>query len=337
MTTRTREIHLAQRPIGIPTADTFAFVERVLPEPGTDEVLVRNLALSIDPYMRPRMDDEPSYVPPYEVGEALQGGAVGEVVASAAPSIPVGTVVLHMAGWREHALVAAAHVKPVPPSPFPLSYRLGLLGMPGFTAYTGLLHVAKVNPGDVVFVSGAAGAVGGLVGQFARLSGAGAVIGSAGSDDKAGYVREVLGFDACVNYRRDEPLLAQLEQACPGGIDVYFDNVGGQHLSAALELMRTHGRIALCGTISSYNDSHRQLIPGNMFKAVAKRLTMTGFITRDLEHLRPEFESTVGAWLASGALHYRESRSHGLDGMPAAFIGMLQGANTGKAIVMLSE
>lgn len=337
MAIQTREIHLAKRPTGVPTIENFAFVERTLPEPAEGEVLVRNLVLSIDPYMRPRMDDVPSYVAPYEVGKALLGGAVGAVMASATASIPVGTIVTHMAGWREHAVLPADQVSPVPVGTLPISYRLGILGMPGFTAYIGLLHVAKVNPGDVVFVSGAAGAVGGLVGQFARLAGAGAVVGSVGSEDKAAYVQDVLGFDGCINYRRSEPLLAQLEQACPDGIDVYFDNVGGEHLSAALEVMRDHGRIALCGAISSYNDRDRHMMPGNMFTAVAKCLTITGFLSRGHEDLRTEFESTVGDWLASGAIHYRESTSDGLDGMPEAFIGMLGGANTGKAIVKLSD
>lgn len=336
MAIQTREIHLAKRPTGVPTLENFAFVERTLPEPADGEVLVRNMALSIDPYMRPRMDDVPSYVAPYEVGQALLGGAVGEVIASAAASIPVGTIVTHMAGWREHAVLPVAQVSPVPTGEFPISYRLGILGMPGFTAYVGLLHVARVNPGDVVFVSGAAGAVGGLVGQFARLAGAGAVIGSVGSRDKVAYVQDVLGFDGCINYRNGEPVLAQLNQACPDGIDVYFDNVGGEHLAASLEAMRDHGRIALCGAISSYNDHGRHMMPGNMFTAVAKCLTITGFLSRDHESLRTEFESRTVEWLAAGAIHYRESTSEGLDGMPAAFIGMLGGANTGKAIVNLA-
>jgi NADPH-dependent curcumin reductase CurA len=335
MTTPTREIHLARRPTGPPDAETFAFVDRLLPAPADGQVVVRNLALSIDPYMRPRMNDEPSYVKPYEVGKALLGGAVGEVIASANSSIPRGTKVLHSSGWREHALLSGDQVKVIADGPFPLSYHLGVLGMPGFTAYLGLMHIAEFRPGDIVFVSAAGGAVGGLVGQFARLSDAGKVIGSAGSEEKAAYVLKDLGFHAAINYRSEEPLLTQLRRASPEGVDVYFDNVGGEHLSATLEVMRDHGRIALCGTISSYNGSSGTTVPGNMFKAVAKRLTLKGFLTLDHEPVRPAFEAAVADWLASGQLHYRETSTSGLDSMPAAFAGMLQGSNTGKAIVTL--
>lgn len=337
MSTPTREVHLVRRPHGEPVERDFAIVARALPDPGPGELIVRNIALSIDPGMRPRMNDVPSYSPPYELGRPLQGGAVGEVISSASASIPVGTPVFHTAGWREHSLVSADQVTPIPDSPFPLSYRLGILGMPGFTAYVGLFHIAKFRSNDVVYVSGAAGAVGGLVGQFARLAGVGAVVGSAGSDEKVDYLRRDLGFDVAFNYRGAEPLLTQITCACPDGIDVYFDNVGGEHLAASLEAMRDHGRIALCGTVSSYNDMNSAVMPGNMFKVVAKRLMLTGFLTVDHEDLRAEFESTVTEWLAAGKLHYRETVTRGLDDMPGAFIGMLRGANTGKAIVALSD
>ncbi|MBC9227269.1 zinc-binding dehydrogenase [Aeromicrobium sp. 636] len=335
MTTTTREIHLAQRPSGLPGPETYRFVERELRELREGDVLVENIVLTVDPYMRPRMNDVKSYVPPFKLDHALDGGAVGVVVESRSEALPVGTVVSHGLGWREHAVLADKYAKRIELNGLPSSYFLGVLGMPGMTAYAGLFDVAAFQPGDSVFVSAAAGAVGSLVGQFARLGGADRVVGSAGSAEKVALLVDELKFDAAINYR-DGDVMGQVGAAFPDGFDVYFDNVGGDHLEAALEHINERGRMALCGSISGYNDPNASG-PRNMFKAVGKRLTMRGFIVSDHEHLRPEFEQKVGQWLRDGDLAYRETTWNGLDAMPEAFAGLLTGANTGKAIVRLRE
>ena len=334
MTITTREIHLAQRPAGLPGPETYRFVERELRELRDGDVLVENLVLSVDPYMRPRMNDVKSYVPPFRLDHALDGGAIGRVVESRSASLPVGAIVRHGLGWREHAVLADRYAQRIELNGHPSSYFLGVLGMPGMTAYAGLFDVAAFKAGDGVFVSAAAGAVGSLVGQFARLAGAERVVGSAGSAEKVALLVDELGFDAALNYR-ESPIEPQLGAAFPEGFDVYFDNVGGDHLAAALEHINDWGRIALCGSISGYNQAGTATMPGNMFKAVGKRLTLRGFIVGDHEHLRDEFEAIVGQWLNEGALAYRETTWDGLDAMPEAFAGMLTGSNVGKAVVRL--
>ncbi|GLW12365.1 NADP-dependent oxidoreductase [Microtetraspora sp. NBRC 13810] len=334
MPTRTREIHLAARPHGEPTESDFRMVTTELPDPGPGEVLVRNLVMSVDPYMRGRMNDRPSYAPPWQVGEPARGGAVGEVLAG--DGLPAGTLVLHDAGWREHALLRVGEVRQVEPvAGVPASYYLGALGMPGLTAYAGLFHIARLQPGDTVFVSGAAGAVGGIVGQLARLRGAKRVIGSAGSAEKVRFVTETLGFDAAFDYH-DGPIAELLKAAAPEGIDVYFDNVGGEHLEAAIATMNVHGRIALCGSISGYNATGRPYGVTNLGLAVGRRLSLTGFLVSDHENLRPEFAREVGAWVRSGEIKVTETSVDGLDNAVSAFIGMLNGRNTGKMIVRLT-
>ncbi len=330
----TREIHLARRPHGLPQDEDFAVVTRQLPDLEPGQVLVRNDYLSVDPYMRPRMNDVKSYIPPFELGKALDGGAIGTVIESADEDIAVGTVVSHGLGWREHAVLRSKWVRVIDDESVPASYHLGVLGMPGMTAFVGLFDIAAFKPGDAVFVSGAAGAVGGLVGQFAKLAGASRVIGSAGSAEKVAFLQEEFGFDAALNYR-DGDLVDQLAAAAPEGFDVYFDNVGGDHLAAALETINDHGRMALCGTVSSYNATGSQTVPGNMFRAVGKRLTMRGFIVSDHEQRRAEFEQQVTAWLQAGELTYRETFIDGLDQMIEGFRGLLTGANTGKMVVRL--
>jgi len=334
MTITTREIHLAQRPSGLPGPETYRFVERELRELRDGDVLVENVVLSVDPYMRPRMNDVKSYVPPFRLDHALDGGAIGRVVESRSERLPVGSLVRHQLGWREHAVVAERFAQPVELNGHPSSYYLGVLGMPGLTAYAGLFDVAAFKAGDAVFVSAAAGAVGSLVGQFARLAGAERVVGSAGSAEKVALLVDELGFDAALDYR-ESPIEPQLAAAFPDGFDVYFDNVGGDHLAAALEHIREWGRIALCGSISGYNEAGTPMLPGNMFKAIGKRLTMRGFIASDHGDLREEFEAVVGQWLTEGAVVYRETAWEGLDALPEAFAGMLTGSNVGKAYVRL--
>ncbi len=334
MTTTTREIHLAARPHGEPTPSDFRLVETELPDPVEGQLVVRNLALSVDPYMRGRMNDVPSYVPPFKLDEAMEGGAVGEVVASEVHSLPVGTLVTHNKGWREHALLHRKEVRAVPGDGVPPSYFLGVLGMPALTAWAGLFNVADFKEGDAVFVSGAAGAVGGFVGQFARLRGASRVVGSAGSPAKIKYLTDELGYDAAFDYH-DGPVRESLNAAAPAGIDVYFDNVGGDHLEAALESLKLHGRVALCGAISVYNATSRPQLPGNLALAIGKRLTLRGFIVVDHYNEFDAFLREVEGWLRSGQLVVRETIVEGLENTPDAFLGVLRGDNVGKMIVSL--
>ena len=330
--TTTREIHLAARPTGWPTDDDFRTVEVELPDPAPGQVLVRNTFLSVDPYMRGRMNDVKSYVPPFQLGEPLDGGAVGEVVASADDSLQVGDTVLHQAGWREHALVPARQARRVDTDRVPASAYLGVLGMPGLTAYVGLTRIAGLQEGESVLVSGAAGAVGSAAGQMARLMGAGSVVGTAGSTDKVTWLTDELGFDAAVNYK-DGPVGKLLRPHGP--FDVYFDNVGGDHLEAAIFHLRDHGRVAVCGAVAQYNDEQPAPGPRNLRMLVSKRLTLRGFIVSDHGDLAGEFHRRAGAWVADGLLTYRETVVDGLDAAVPAFIDLLRGRNTGKMLVRL--
>jgi NADPH-dependent curcumin reductase CurA len=327
-----REIHLAARPQGRPTPDNFALVEVPVPEPAPGQVLVRNRFLSVDPYMRGRMDDRKSYVAPFQLGRAMEGGAVGEVIASNSTDLAVGDVVLHGLGWREYALLDPAHAKRVDPSAAPsISAYLGALGMPGMTAYVGLLDVAAMKPGDAVFISSAAGAVGSLAGQVAKLKGATHVVGSAGSAEKVAYLKE-LGFDAAFNYR-DAPVRDQLKAAAPNGIDVYFDNVGGEHLEAAINRLNPFGRVALCGAIGQYNDASSARGPANLTLAIGKRLTLRGFLVGDHGDRTPDFVKDMGAWLRAGQIRIDETVVDGIEHAPDAFLGVLRGDNIGKMVV----
>ncbi|WP_037807560.1 NADP-dependent oxidoreductase [Amycolatopsis sp. La24] len=330
------EIRLAARPHGVPTMDTFDIVETEVPKPGPGQILVRNVVMSVDPAMRGRMNDVKSYSPPFVVGEAMQGGAVGEVIESTVDDFAVGDHVLHQAGWRTHAVLDAKRAVKVDDSVAPLSTYLGVLGMPGLTAYAGLLVSAEFKEGDTVFVSGAAGAVGSLVGQLARLKGAKRVIGSAGSAEKVRYLTEELGFDAAFNYK-DGPVAEQLAAAAPEGIDVYFDNVGGEHLEAAIASMNLHGRIAICGMISQYNATEPTPAPRNLVQLIAKRITMRGLLVLDHWHLMQEFVAEVAPLVASGEIKYSETFVDGIRNAPDAFLGLLSGANTGKMLVRLSS
>ncbi|MER7394951.1 NADP-dependent oxidoreductase [Streptomyces sp. NPDC000151] len=328
------EVRLASRPQGWPTPDTFDIAEGRVGRPAPGQILVRNEIMSVDPYMRGRMNAGKSYVPPFEVGEALQGAAVGEVVASDSAQFTVGQKVVHPYGWREYAVVEAEKATVVSPDIAPLGAHLGVLGMVGLTAYVGLFDVASFAPRDTVFVSGAAGAVGSLVGQMAKLRGAPRVIGSAGSAEKVRYLIEELGFDAAFNYK-DGPVLDRLKAAAPDGIDVYFDNVGGDHLEAAIEVLNGHGRIAACGAVAQYNATEPPTGPRNMFQVVTKRLEMKGFIVGDSIRRRPDFLHEVGAWLRDGRLIESRTTVHGLRNAPDAFLGMLRGENTGKMLVTI--
>ncbi len=332
--TASREVRLAARPEGEPRPSDFELAEVELADPGPGEILVRNRWMSVDPYMRGRMNDAPSYVPPFRLGAPLEGGAVGEVVASGAEEIPVGNAVVHQLGWRDYAVLPASAARVVDTDLAPDSAYLGVLGMPGLTAYVGLLDVGELREGDVVFVSAAAGAVGSLAGQLAKLRGS-RVIGSAGSAEKVAYVLEELGFDAAFNYR-DGDVTQLLSAAAPTGIDLYFDNVGGEHLEAAIAAMRPGGRIALCGAISVYNATERPAGPWNLTLAIGKRLTLRGFIVTDHSRRFRQLIEEVGPLVRDGRIKFRESVVEGLENAPEAFIGLLRGENLGKMLVRLS-
>ena len=282
--------------------------------------------------MRGRMNDVKSYVPPFQIGQPLDGGAIGRVVESTVPELAAGAIVQSMAGWRDYFVAKASDLRVVDGSVAPLSRYLGVLGMPGHTAWVGL-KLAEAKAGDVVFISGAAGAVGSIAGQIAKQRGC-TVIGSAGSAAKVAILRDQLGFAAAFNYRDDE-VRKQLAVAAPDGIDVYFDNVGGDHLEAAIACMRDHGRIAACGSISRYNDEAATPGPRNMFMIVTKRLTMRGFIVRDWVREVKAFLTEVSPLIASGQVMALETTVEGLENAPTAFIGMLKGENVGKMVVKI--
>ncbi|OOP63894.1 NADP-dependent oxidoreductase [Arthrobacter sp. SRS-W-1-2016] len=334
--TRTREIQLASRPQGRPATANFRLAESDLPELQDGQVLVRNEFMSVDPYMRGRMNDAKSYSAPFQLDAALDGGAVGEVIASRSGSLKVGDVVVHQLGWREYSVVDAASAMPVPAGLAPTSAFLGALGMTGLTAYAGLLKVAEFKTGDVVFVSGAAGAVGSIVGQVAKAMGASKVIGSAGSPEKVARLLE-LGFDAAFDYH-DGPVVEQLREAAgERGIDVYFDNVGGEHLEAALAVLTVGGRVAMCGAISQYNSTEPTPGPRNLAVAIGKQLTLRGFLVSGQRQHAAEFGGKMAGWLADGTVRYDETIIDGLENAPQAFIDLLDGANTGKMLVRFGE
>lgn len=336
-TTLSTQIQLVNRPIGWPTAADFRTVNVELPELADGQVRVANEFISVDPYMRGRMNDAKSYVPPFVLGETMGGGAVGRVVASASDALLVGDVVTHAYGWRDLVQEDAAGFRVVPElTDMPLSAYLGVLGMTALTAYVGLLEVAKFTPGDTVFVSGAAGAVGSMVGQIARLKGAKRVIGSAGSAEKVARLTSTYGFDAAFNYK-DGSIADQLAAAAPEGIDVYFDNVGGEHLEAALASFNDGGRAAMCGAISLYNSTQAPAGPNNLSNIVTRGLTLTGFIVGNYSSHLPAFSAEMAAWLASGAIVFDETVVEGIENSVDAFLGLMRGANTGKMVVRTGD
>ena len=325
-----REIRLVARPQGFPDEDLFEVAETSIPDPADGQVLIRNAYFSVDPYMRPRMNDVRSYVAPFTLGEAMTGGAVGRVASSHHPLYAEGDWVLHPLGWREWALSDGSALRKLDPAVAPISTALGVLGMPGFTAWYGLHELGTPAEGETVFVSGAAGAVGSAAGQMARIAGC-RVIGSAGSAEKLEWLRE-LGFDDVFDYTEQSPRHALAELA-PEGIDVYFDNVGGDHLECAIGALRTHGRIVACGSISRYNDAEPAPGPRNMFLVVTKRLRIHGYIISDHYERFGEFVEQAATWVREGRLRYRETVVEGIENAPKAFLGLLRGENIGKMLV----
>jgi NADPH-dependent curcumin reductase CurA len=332
--TVSREIRLRNRPVGLPSEEDFELVAVPIPTPSAGEVLVRNLYMSVDPYMRGRMAAQPSYVQPFHLGQPLEGGCVGQIVEASMGKFQVGDYVLGRKGWREYYVSDGADLTKIDPALAPPQAYLGILGMPGLTAYVGLLDIGQPEAGNTVFVSAAAGAVGSVVCQIAKLKGC-RVVGSAGSADKVRWLQEVAGVDAAFNYKEVDSLITEVGRHCPQGIDVYFENVGGAHLEAALEHMNVRGRIALCGMISQYNDAASSSGPRNLRLAVRKRLTLRGFIVSDHSDRQPQFYADMGAWIADGKIKWQETIIDGLENAPNAFFGLFKGENTGKMLVRL--
>jgi hypothetical protein len=326
-----RAWHLKSRPEGLPTSDNFELKDVELPPLSEGTIRIRNLWLSVDPYMRGRMRDVKSYVPPFQVREPMDGGAIGEVVESNAEGFGPGDLVQHMAGWRDEAVVPARTANKLPDLGVPPQRFLGVLGVTGITAYFGLLDAAKAKDGDILFVSAAAGAVGSTVVQIAKAKGM-TVIGSAGGPEKCDFVRS-LGADQVIDYKA-APILKTLSATAPDGIDVYFDNVGGDHLDAALAVARNHARFAICGMIEGYNKAEPTSLRFIM-RIIAARIALKGFIVFDYFPRMAEFYSEMGPWVASGAVKSRETIADGLEKAPDAFLGLFEGANTGKMLVRL--
>jgi len=326
-----RAWHLKSRPSGMPTQDNFELREVELPPIADGQVRVRNLWLSVDPYMRGRMNDVKSYVPPFQVGEPLEGGAIGEVVESRVDGLKPGDLVQHMAGWRDEAVVPSRMAQKLPDLGAPPERFLGVLGVTGITAYFGLLDAAHGKQGDIVFVSAAAGAVGSVVVQVAKAKGM-TVIGSAGGAEKCDFVRS-LGADQVVDYKAGH-ILKGLAAAAPDGIDVYFDNVGGDHLDAAFALARQNARFAICGMIEGYNATTPMSFRF-IQRIIAARIALKGFIVFDYFPRMAEFYAEMAPWVANGTVKSRETVVDGLERTPDAFLGLFAGENTGKMLVRL--
>ena len=335
MTFPNRQILLASRPSGEPTPDNFRLVQAEAPRPGPGQMLLRTIYLSLDPDLRGRMNAGPSYARPVEVGEVMEGRAVAEVVESNLPNYRPGDVVFAPTGWQEYALSDGKETRKLDPALGPVSYALGVLGMPGLTAYAGLLTIGQPKPGETVVVAAASGAVGSLVGQIAKIKGCRAV-GIAGGDKKCRYVREELGFDACLDHR-DPTLPERLKEACPSGIDVYFENVGGKVSDAVLPLLNNFARVPVCGLIAHYNQTEPSpgpdRVPALLLATLVKRLTFRGFIVGDFASQLPQFFADMSGWLKEGWVKYREDVTDGLENAPRELIGLLKGENFGKKII----
>ena len=330
---------LAERPVGDPKQSDFQMIDVHAAAPSDGQIQVRNTWMSVDPYMRGRMMDRESYVPPFQIGEVMQGGAVGHVTASAHPDYAEGDLVTSMAGWRGGFTAKPEEVmaQKLPQTGLPESAFLGVAGMPGLTAYAGILRIAELKEGDVVFVSGAAGAVGSTVVQIAKIKGC-TVIGSAGGPEKCEFVKS-LGADHVIDYRTAngwQGLVEKLKAAAPSGIDVYFDNVGGDHLTAAIECARPFARMALCGMIAQYNSTEPAPGPHNIIMAVGKQLKLQGFIVSTHQDMQGDFLKDLSDWIPSGKMKFQETVLEGIEKAPEAFMGLFSGANTGKMLVKLT-
>jgi NADPH-dependent curcumin reductase len=334
-----RRIVLASRPVGEPKPSDFRLEEFPVPQPGPGQLLLKTKWLSLDPYMRGRMSDAPSYAKPVGIGEVIEAGTVSEVIASNNEKYKPGEIVLSRVGWQTHMLSDGSGLRRLDPNAAPISTALGVLGMPGMTAYTGLLEIGQPKAGETVVVSAASGAVGAVVGQIAKIKGA-RVVGIAGGPDKCKYVRDELGFDDCIDHR-DPEMPAKLKAACPKGIDVYFENVSGAVWDAVFPLLNTFARIPVCGLIAQYSATempHMKYQTPQIFRAIlTKRLTIRGFIVTDFAAKHGDFQRDVAQWIKDGKIKYREDIAEGLENAPAAFMGMLKGKNFGKQLVKIAE
>ena len=327
-----RKFTLAARPVGYPKPSDFDLVTEPIPVPEDGEVLVHTNYLSVDPYMRGRMNDRASYAPNVQIGEVMVGTVVGEVVASKNPDFQVGDIVTGGLGWQEYGVSDGNNLRKVDPTLAPISTALGILGMPGLTAYFGLLEICNPQAGETVFVSAAAGAVGSLVGQIAKIKGCRAV-GSAGSAEKVDYVVDELGFDAAFNYKTTEDYGAKLAELCPDGIDAYFDNVGGAITDAVFPLINVKARISICGQISQYNLENPEQGPRFLWHLIVKRAKIQGFLVFEFADKHDDGLRQMAEWIQAGKLKYREEITEGFENAPTAFIGMLKGSNIGKQLV----
>jgi NADPH-dependent curcumin reductase CurA len=334
--TMNRQITLASRPVGAPTPDNFKLVETQVPTPERGQVLVKALYLSLDPYMRGRMSDAKSYAPSVQIGEVMTGGAVGRVVDSRHPGFKAGDIVEGRIGWQEYGLVEGGMLRKVDPDVAPISTALGVLGMPGLTAYFGLFEIGKPRPGETLVVSAASGAVGAVVCQLGKMAGA-RVVGIAGGPDKCAYVKEALGVDAVIDYKAEKDLSKALAAACPDGIDVYFDNVGGPVTDAIANLFNLRARMIVCGLISHYNMPDGYVGPSILRSVLTNRVTIQGMIVFDWHDRWPAGVAQLGKLVKAGKLTYKEDVTEGLENAPATFIGMLEGKNFGKTLVKIAE
>ncbi|MER2090472.1 MAG: NADP-dependent oxidoreductase [Sporosarcina sp.] len=330
-----QEIHLANRPKGMPSKEDFNFVESSIPSPNVNEILVRTLYLSVDPYMRGRMQDSKSYIAPFELNKVIVGGVVAEVVESRSDAFKQGDVVVGNLNWAEYTVATEKEIRKVDPALAPVTTHLGILGMPGLTAYFGLLDIGKPKEGETVVVSGAAGAVGSVVGQIAKIKGA-KVVGIAGSDAKIDYLLNELGFDAAVNYKK-ESFWDDLSNAVPDGVDIYFDNVGGDVSDAVFTLLNRHARIALCGAISSYNSDGKDTGPRIQSAMIKTSTLMKGFTIGDYAADFSVGATDLGKWLQQGKLKYEETIVEGFENTPEAFLGLFKGTNLGKQLVKVAD
>jgi len=336
MATVNRQITLASRPVGLPKISNFQLAYAPLPSPAPGEVLVRSIYLSLDPYMRGRMSDAESYARPVAIGEVMTGGAVGLVVESGDPGFRVGDAVVGMLGWQLFAVAPGCELRKLDRSRAPISTALGVLGMPGLTAFFGLLDICEPQRGETVMVSGAAGAVGTLVGQIAKIKGC-RVVGMAGSDAKVAWLLGELGFDAAFNYKTSGDLHGRIGELCPEGVDVYFDNVGGAMTDAVVRRLNARARICLCGQISQYNLEEPAVGPRWLGQLIVKQVKVQGFLVSGYAERFPAGLEQLASWLQQGKLKYREDVAQGIEAAPQAFIAMLQGKNQGKQLVQLSE
>ena len=330
-----KQITLAARPAGLPKESDFKIVDAPIPSPKDGQVLVRILYLSVDPYMRGRMNDAKSYAEPVKLGEVMEGGAVGRVLESKHPQYRPDDIVVGSFGWQEYAVSDGRGMRRIDPNLAPVSTALGVLGMPGLTAYFGLLDICHPQPGETVLVSGAAGAVGSLAGQIAKIKGCRAV-GIAGSDQKVDFLIKELGFDAAFNYKTTPDYYVKLQELCPKGIDVYFDNVGGTITDAVMRLINVHARIAICGQISQYNLAKPEMGPRWLPQLIVKQAKVEGFLVFQFADRYAEGLRQMTHWLEEGKLKYREEFTEGIESAPQAFIGMLNGKNTGKQLVRVA-